>query len=449
MELLIVDDDPLLRTATMQMAEDAGHDAEAAANGAAALRRIKENSFDLVLLDLQLGEENGLELLPRIHELRSSTPVIILTGNASIPAAVEAMRLGAIDFLEKPFTEELLGLALYKARNHRRLAQQVESLSEEISRQNPEPHFESSSPGMRQALDILFRSADTDASILILGESGTGKTWVAREIHARSKRRKNPLVTINCPALSRELLESELFGHVKGAFTGAVRDAWGKVRAAEGGTLFLDEIGELPKEIQPKLLRLLQDREYERVGETTVRKADVRVMAATNRDLAEAVRQGDFREDLYFRLNVISVTLPPMRERRDDLGRFAESYLSFFASQYSRPAAEFSSEALQAIMKHPWPGNLRELRNAVERAVILSQTPSIVPSDLPPSMFGESETGGAVSDFPRAGDPISVEKLNEAHMRLILQQSKSLSEAAQTLGIDHATLYRWRKKHGL
>ncbi|HUF63846.1 MAG TPA: sigma-54 dependent transcriptional regulator [Verrucomicrobiales bacterium] len=449
MEMLIVDDDPLLRTATMQMAEDAGHDAEAAANGTVALTMIKESAYDLVLLDLQLGEENGLNLLPRIHELRKSTPVIILTANASIPAAVEAMRLGAIDFLEKPFSEELLGLALQKARNHRRLAQQVESLSEEISRQHPEPQFETSAPGMREALKILFRSADTEASILILGETGTGKSWVAREIHARSKRRKNPLVTINCPALSRELLESELFGHVKGAFTGAVRDAWGKVRAAEGGTLFLDEIGELPKEIQPKLLRLLQDREYERVGEATVRKADVRVVAATNRDLVESVRQGAFREDLYFRLNVISVTLPPMRERRDDLIRFAQSYLSFFASQYGRPAAEFSAEAMQTLLRHSWPGNLRELRNAVERAVILSQSSEIVPSDFPASMLCDGENGAAVVEAPQAGDLITMENLNQAHMRLILHQSKTLSEAARTLGIDHATLYRWRKKYKL
>jgi NtrC-family two-component system response regulator AlgB len=447
MEILVIDDDKLIRTAALQMAEDAGHYAEAAADRASALRILGEARFDLVLLDLQLGHDSGLDLLPEILRRHPGTPIVMITGNASIPAAVEAMRLGALDFLEKPFTPELLGITLQKASRFRRLAQEVETLSEQVNQHQPATRIESAVPSMQRALDVLFRSAGTEASILILGESGTGKTMVAREVHARSRRAGKPFVTINCPALSRELIESELFGHVKGAFTGAIRDARGKVSAADGGTLFLDEVGDLPREVQARLLRLLNDREYERVGETTVRRADVRIIAATNRDLTEAVACGQFREDLFFRLNVISVTLPPLRERRTDVPGLAQSFLEFFTRQYGRPAVAFSREALELIENYDWPGNLRELRNAIERAVILGNGPTIQPCDLPGSLVPSEGLSRAVpAGMLRAGDRCTIEALTAAHIRGVVETSPTFAEAARILGINEATLYRWRKK---
>jgi len=450
MDLLVIDDDPLIRTMTMQMAEDAGHYAEAAEDADTAMQMLAGARYDLILLDLQLGETSGLQLLPDILQRQPGTPVVVVTGNASVSTAVEAMRIGALDFLEKPFTPELLALILQKSKRHRRQEKNEEpsAHAESALPEQEEARFESICPMMQRTLQTLFRAADTDASILILGESGTGKTVVAREIHKRSKRRAKPIVTINCPSLNPDLLESELFGHVKGAFTGAIRDSWGKVHAADGGTLFLDEVGDLPKTIQAKLLRLLQDREFERVGETTVRRADVRVIAATNRNLQQAVEAGEFREDLFFRLNVISVTLPALRERSGDRMVFAESYLRFFAGRYQRPAAKFSEAAQKLLEAHPWPGNLRELRNAIERAVVLSQTPGIEVEDLPSSVANGSSSFSAVSNAS-AGARMTLEALTEAHIRSVLTQTNSLGEAAQWLGIDEATLYRRRKKLGI
>jgi len=273
---------------------------------------------------------------------------------------------------------------------------------------------------------------------LLLGESGTGKSVLARAIHQQSLRRGHAFVTVSCPSLSRELLESELFGHVKGAFTGALSDTWGKVAAGDGGTLFLDEIGDLPLEVQARLLRLLQEREYERVGETRPRKADVRVIAATNHDLKGAVAQGRFREDLFYRLNVISLTLPPLRERVPDIPGLAERMLAFFAGHAGKPATSLSPEARTALERHPWPGNLRELRNVIERAVILSTGDSIGVADLSENVQPTSEM--------RLGGRFTLEAIENEHIRGVIAATRSLEEAASVLGIDPATLYRRRKK---
>ena len=300
---------------------------------------------------------------------------------------------------------------------------------------------------MQDIMRVLERAARTPASLLLLGESGTGKSVLARVVHERSHLADKPFVTVSCPSLSKELLESELFGHVKGAFTGAVKDRWGKVRAAAGGTLFLDEIGDLPMEIQPKLLRLLQEREYERVGENLTRRAEVRVIAATNRDLKKRMAEGLFREDLYFRLNVISVEMPPLRSRPGDLQRFAEHYLQHFAAQCGRKLEGFSAEALERIKSCPWPGNLRELRNAIERAVILSKDNRIEPEDLPVEGRSDFEDGPLL---PHPGEMVTLERLEEAHIRAsVLERTGSVTEAAKVLGIDQATVYRKRKRMGL
>jgi NtrC-family two-component system response regulator AlgB len=300
---------------------------------------------------------------------------------------------------------------------------------------------------MKEIMAVLDKAARTPASILLLGESGTGKSALARIVHQQSHLADKPLITVSCPSLSKELLESELFGHTRGAFTGAVKDRWGKVKTADGGTLFLDEIGDLPMEIQPKLLRLLQEKEYERLGENVTRQADLRIIAATNRDLKKRMAEGAFREDLYFRLNVISVEVPPLRSRPGDVARLAEHYLKHFAGQCGRKAAGFSPEGLGRINTYGWPGNLRELRNAIERAVILSQNEQIGAADLP--LDGASGGLENMAAMPQAGDLISLEKLQELHIRIVLERTGSVAEAARVLGIDQATIYRKRKKMDL
>jgi two-component system, NtrC family, response regulator AlgB len=363
------------------------------------------------------------------------------------------MRRGAADFLEKPFQREQFLTVLARIQRLGKMGQQIKRLEQEVTEtraQSLEPIFDFTNPAIRNAMDVLMRAASTPASILILGESGTGKTVAARVVHQNSHLTDKPFVTVSCPSLSKELLESELFGHVKGSFTGAIRDHWGKVRAADGGTLFLDEIGDLPMEIQPKLLRLLQEREYERLGENATRQANVRIIAATNRDLKKRVAEGAFREDLYFRLNVIAVEMPPLRMLDSDIIRFAEHYAKYFANQCGRKVDSLTVEAVSCVRSYSWPGNLRELRNAIERAVIMARQEKIIPADFPAEISGgRTGVSGDHNNAPQIGSMISLEKLEEIHLRKILERTPSLTEAAQILGIDQATLYRKRKKIGL
>jgi len=447
MDILIIDDEKIIRDAVSQLVEDQGHYAETAEDAATALQMLKGAQYDVVLLDVNLGGENGLELLLEIQRKHPALAVVVFTAAATIKLSVEAMRLGALDFLEKPFTPEHLGIVLARVQKHRQLATRVADLQTQVAGHTPEPVFESETPAVRAVLDVLFRAAGTSASVLILGESGTGKSVVARAVHQRSTRADKSFVTVNCPSLSRELLESDLFGHVRGSFTGAFKDHWGKVKAAEGGTLFLDEIGELPLEIQPKLLRLLQDREYERLGDNSSRTADVRIIAATNCDLAKGVAAGRFREDLFYRLNVITVEMPPLRARPADLARFSEQFLLFFARQCGRPLKGFDAGARKRLMAHSWPGNLRELRNAIERAVILAPGDLITAADLPDSTqpAGDPAAAGGAT----LGGMVSLDALEGAHLRAVLARTPSLAAAAEVLGIDQATLYRKRKKMGL
>ena len=452
MDFLIIDDDKTFRDATCYVIEEEGHYAEGAESGQLGLVQLKEDKFEAVLLDVNLGAENGLDVLVQIQKQHPGLPVVMFTAQGSVKIAVEAMRRGAVDFLEKPFQREQFLTVLARLQRLRQMGQRIESLEREVTEtkaQNVEPIFDFTTPAMRDVMEMLMRAAATPASILIFGESGTGKSVAARAVHQHSHLADKPFVTVSCPSLSKELLESELFGHVKGSFTGAVKDHWGKVKAADGGTLFLDEIGDLPMEIQPKLLRLLQEREYERLGENVTRQANVRVIAATNRDLKKRVAEGAFREDLYFRLNVIAVEMPPLRNLHEDLVRFANHYLNHFAAQCGRPLEGFSDEASACIRAYAWPGNLRELRNAIERAVILSRESKLLPNDLPAELqpLGDPKSGG--NGALSAGAMISLDKLEEIHIRRILEQTKSLAEAAEVLGIDQATLYRKRKKIGL
>jgi NtrC-family two-component system response regulator AlgB len=370
--------------------------------------------------------------------------VVVVTAYATIETAVEAMRRGACDYLPKPFTPDQLRVVLERIARMRRLESKVEQLEEQVRAVVPEVDLQTSEPEMQQALNVAFTAAATEATILLRGESGTGKGVLARAIHARSHRSAQSFVTIHCPSLSAELLESELFGHVQGAFTGAVRDTLGKVAAAEGGTLFLDEIGDLPLALQAKLLRLLQERNYERVGETQTRVSNVRVLAATNRRLEADIAAGRFREDLFYRLNVIEVTLLPLRQRVADILPLAEHLLQFFARQNSKAIAGFAPAVQAAMRKYSWPGNIRELRNAVERGVILAPGPLIDLSHLPSQVGHPTPPTSEPAEQPTALDDLEAE-----HIRRTLAATSTIDEAATKLGINPSTLYRKRKRYGI
>jgi len=441
MHILIIDDEVHIRKTTKMTLETLGHECELAESGASALAILKKGSFDAAFLDLRLGDESGLDLIPKLLGAEPRLNIIVFTAYTSIDTAVEAMRRGAVDYVAKPFTPDQIRQCLARIESSQRLENRVVELESMLTNSEAFSDFTTEEPQVQKLFETASKAAASAATMLLLGESGTGKSILARALHRNSPRRDNAFVTVACPSLSKELLESELFGHVRGAFTGAVGETWGKVKAAEGGTLFLDEIGELPIEIQPKLLRLLQEREYERVGDSKPRKADVRVIAATNRRLEDLVKEGKFREDLYYRLNVITVELPPLRQRPIDLPTVAHQHLKMFARQSGRPIKEFTSAAMQAMQRYPWPGNLRELRNVIERAVILCAGDKIDVNDFPDNLRGSQPSGIMI------GNRVSLEDLEREHILRIIEIAGSMDEAAQILGIDPATLYRKRKRY--
>jgi len=439
--LLIDDEQNILRTFRYCL-EDAGHRVRTASDATQAEELVQRDVFDLCFLDLRLGETSGLDLLPTLRQCAPWMRVVIVTAHSSIDSALDAIRAGAVDYLVKPCSPEQLRMAASKQLRARRLEQRIEALEKEDCATSV-AEMDSESPSMNLVLQTLRQVADTDATVLILGESGTGKGVAARTIHNCSPRAKENFVVVNCPSLSAELLESELFGHRKGAFTGAIENKLGRVDQAEGGTLFLDEVGDVPLMLQPKLLRFIQDREYERVGDPVTRRANARIIAATNRDLGEMVRSGRFREDLLYRLNVITLSMPPLRERSEDIALLAERFLLRYAASYRRPARGFSKMARDAILAYPWPGNIRELQNVVERAVILCATEQI---DI--DLLSIAETPERKSR-PRIGDALSLEDVERSHIRAVMSSSPSFEAAAATLGIDVSTLYRKRKEYGL
>lgn len=440
--ILLIDDEPsILRTFRLCL-EDAGHRVTTASDARQAEELVQRDVFDLCFLDLRLGETSGLDLLPVLHQYAPWMRTIMVTAHSSIDSAIEAIRTGAADYLVKPCTAEQLRMAASKQLRARRMEQRIETLEREDCATST-AEMDSHSPAMKKVLDTMRAVADTDATVLILGESGTGKGVAARTIHHCSPRSKEQFVTVNCPSLSAELLESELFGHKRGAFTGATDNKLGRVDQAEGGTIFLDEVGDVPLALQPKLLRFIQDREYERVGDPVTRRANVRIVAATNHDLAQMVKEGRFREDLLYRLNVITLVLPALRERLEDVGDLAERFLLRYANSYHRPARGFSKSALAAIQSYGWPGNIRELQNVVERAVILCAG-----AEIDSGVLSIPETS-ARQGQPRIGDPMSLEDLEKIHIRGVIATSSSLDQAARTLGIDVSTLYRKRKQYDL
>ena len=444
LNLLIVDDEPNIRRTMTLHLEGCGHRVTAVAGAEEARQAVAARPFDVAFVDLRLGLESGLDLLPRLRTAAPGLKIVVITAYASVETAVEAMRRGATDYLAKPFTPPQLDLVLEKLAGVERLERRLQALEGNAAQTDPEAELTSASPAMRQVLDLARRVADGDARLLLRGESGTGKGVLARAIHAWSQRRERPFVVVSCPALPAELLESELFGHVRGSFTGATRDSVGRIAIAQGGTLLLDEIGDLPPALQPKLLRFVQDREYERIGDPTTRHADVRLLAATNRDLEQAVAEGRFREDLLYRLNVVTLEVPPLRDRREDILPLADAFLAFLGSRNHHPGLHFTAAARAALQAHPWPGNVRELRNAIERATMLVQGFEVAPDLLHLASSAQRATSG-----PSLGDPVPLAAIEREHVRRVVAQAPSLKEAATILEIDPATLWRWRKQQDL
>lgn len=442
LSILVVDDEPNIRKTLSISLEAEGHRVTAVSGPREALFEADVRYFDLALVDLRLGSESGIDLIGKLLAVCPWLKCIVITAYASIESAVEAMRRGAFDYLPKPFTYDQVSVLVAKVSEVKTLEQKVMSLQERLKESVPEAVIDSRSPAMQRALAMARQVANSEATILIRGESGTGKTILAHAIHSWSGRSSKPFGTISCPSLSAELLESELFGHAKGAFTNAVRDYPGRISTCDGGTLFLDEIGDLPLTIQAKLLRVLQERVYERVGDLETRRADVRVLAATNIDLEAAISAGRFREDLFYRLNVVEIVIPPLRERREDIVPLAEALLAFFARQNHRRILGFSAEASTAIENYEWPGNVRELRNSIERAVLLCTEDKVQSHHLPLRLKPSERV-------PEAGDPITVEELEMTHIRRVLASSRSIEEACRVLGMDSVTLWRKRKKYGL
>ncbi len=440
-----MDDDPVARRLLAAAVRGLGSSVKEAASREEALVCCEDSGVDLVFLDLVLGRDSGLDLLSDLLASHPGLWVIMLTAHADVASAVEAMRRGARDFLAKPFPPEIVRHAVAQAIDRRLLHSRVADLESRLRSEVPGVDLASGSLAMQQALSAVGKAAASDAAVLLRGESGTGKGVLARSIHSGSRRAARPFVTVNCPTLSEELLASELFGHAKGAFTGAIRDQPGKVEAAQGGTLFLDEVSEIRPPLQAKLLRFLQDHEYERVGESRVRRADVRVVAASNRDLEAAVAAGALREDLFYRLDVVAITVPPLRQRTDDILPLARGFLTFFAAAAGRRPTAFSAEAEAAILAYPWPGNVRELRNAIERAVVFADD-TVTAADLPVRVIAPAIANRESGAVPVVGANCTIDALEFAHTAAVVERARSLDEAARILGIDPSTLYRRRRR---
>jgi two-component system, NtrC family, response regulator AlgB len=442
LHILIVDDEQNIRKTLSVYLEAEGHTVVSVSNFKDAVMKNSLQSFDMAFVDLRLGMDNGLDLIPVLLATSPWIKIVVITAYASIDTAVEAIKRGATDYIPKPFTPAQVELSVKKVAEVRTLEQRINVLQTDLNSINPGIEFISESPSMQRTIELARQVAESDSIVLLTGENGTGKSVIARAIHTWSTRTQKPFVEISCPSLSAELLESELFGHVKGAFTGAVRDNPGRIATCEGGTLFLDEIGDLPPSVQPKLLRFIQERNYERLGDNITRKANVRLITATNTDLEQAVKDHRFREDLYYRLNVISIAIPPLRARQEDIASLAERMLNFFGRTNHRPMQRFTEEAMKELKHYPWPGNVRELRNTVERASILCRSESVGVEYLPEKFAGSEES-------IRPGELVSLEKLEEMHIRRVLASTKSLQEAADILGVNQATLWRWRKKYNI
>ncbi len=441
--VLIVDDEKNIRAHLATYVRGLGHQAETAASGADALALLERLDPDVVLSDVRMAGMDGMELLREIRRRRPDAVVVLMTAYATVRGAVEAMREGAHDYLVKPFDLDEVGLVLERVLELRALRRENRLLRRAV--ESP-ARLESAAPAMQRVLEIARQAAASDATVLLTGESGTGKNVLAAAIHAWSPRAAGPFVVVSCTTLSEHLLESELFGHVKGAFTGAWKDQTGRLETARGGTVFLDEVGELPLELQAKLLRFLEERRFERVGDASPREVDVRIVAASNRDLPAEVRAGRFRQDLFYRLDVIALALPPLRERPEDLPGLIDHVLENLCARHRRPPPAIGAETRAALLAYPWPGNVRELVNALERALVLCRDDTIDAEDLPDHVLAPARPAEPGAE---PGGAVSLEEVERRHVRAVLAGSATLEEAASRLGINPTTLWRKRRRWGL
>jgi two-component system NtrC family response regulator len=446
-KILVIDDDESLRRVLEYNLAQEGYAVLTAGSGEQGLELLKKEGADLVVTDVRMPGMDGLHVLEGVRKVDPNIQVIILTAFGTIEMAVEAMKAGAFHYISKPFNRDELKLTIKKALQLKELERENVALRQELTERTGLDSIVAESPQMSQVLELVVRVAPTETTVLILGESGTGKELIARAIHGRSPRARGPFIAVNCAAIPENLLESELFGHVKGAFTGAIRDRVGKFEAAEGGTVFLDEIGEMRPDLQVKILRVLEERALERVGDNKLIRVDVRVLAATNKDLAKAIQTGEFREDLYYRLNVVPLAIPPLRERRQDIRPLAQLFLKRLGAS---PRLTIAPEAFRALETYEWPGNVRELENALERAMIFHREDVITPADLPDAIRAPKarEATGLSVSLPEAGLSLEgVEK--ELILRALEKHDWNQSRAARYLGITRHTLLYRIEKHSI
>lgn len=451
--LLVVDDDRPLLDSVAEYLRSLGHRTETAVTCRDAMSRMKEYPFDLVICDVSLPDQDGFALLEWARQQAPETQVILFTGFGTIENAVEAIRLGAFDYLTKPIIEDELQFAIERALGQRQIVAENKTLKAQLGQRFGMGNIVGHDYRMLRMFDLIESVADTRTTVLVLGESGTGKTLTARAIHQLSNRREKPFVEVACGALPDSLLESELFGHVAGAFTGANTDKQGKFLQANGGTIFLDEVGTASPSLQVKLLRVLQDREFEPVGGNKTHKVDVRMILATNADLEEEVRKGNFRQDLYYRINVVTLMQPPLRERISDIPLLAEHYLKDFIKQTEKKVTGFSESAMQHLQRYRWPGNVRELVNVVERAVVLTKNAVIQPQDLPEAVRSdEAQSDLWGNRLANAGNQLKA-ALATPEKQLILDALEAhqwnRQDTAAALGINRTTLYKKMKKYGI
>jgi DNA-binding NtrC family response regulator len=453
--ILVVEDEQAIQLALKGLLGREGYEVELAGSGEEAAARLRETAFDLVLTDLALGRgASGMDVLRAAKAERPETAVVMITAHGSERIAVEAMKAGAEDYVPKPFDNDEIRLVVRRALERTRLARENRWLLEQVERHFGFENLIGSGPAMRRVFATLQKVAETDLTVLVRGESGTGKELVAQALHQRSTRRQRPFVAVNCAAINRELVESELFGHEKGAFTGADARRQGRFESADGGTIFLDEIGDMPLETQAKVLRVLQERCFERVGGTRAIQVDVRVVAATHRNLEEEVRRGRFREDLYYRLRVVEIELPPLRERREDLPALAQRFLERVTERLGLEKKRLGESALAKLGRHAWPGNVRELQNALERAAVLAPGPVIEEADLPlaggaaePPAAGPADAD--VSSFAEAKRR-AVEGFERAYLLAALRRSGgNVSRAAESIGMVRQSLQQKIRELGL
>ena len=443
--ILGVDDDLLMREALRDTLSAEGHEVQAVESAAQAMAELEKQEWDIVLADLSLPRVSGLELLDRIKRSWPTTEVIVITGQGSIATAVDAIKRGAYHYLTKPFTAEEIIHLVHQALERRRLVDRKERLEEELCQARGVHQLVGQSEALRRVRQMIQTAGGSEATVLIEGESGTGKEIIANAIHAQSKRSRGPLVKMNCAAVPETLLESELFGHEKGAFTGADRRRVGRFEQAEGGTLFLDEVCEMQPRLQAKFLRALQEREIERLGGSETIPVDVRIIAATNRDLQKALAEGVLREDLYYRLNVILLRVPPLRERMDDVPILAMHFVRKYATREGAPTANIAEEAMNVLLSYAWPGNVRELENAIERAVVLGRGEVLRPQDLPPQVHRRGDERQPL--IPAHLTLEEIEKLAIAQALRLTGGNKS--EAAERLGIHRTSIYDKMRRYGI